>query len=209
MMIPASLAGLKRDGDMQLDTGIPKTVIDGSSPSVGNDAFANRLLIIDFKHRRTAVANDRSELGGDFAQASWVPMRADAPGYIVISVMFGGKKLENVMYDSGSSLSGISLRHDEWVAATRPLSHTDASQGHYYQGDAWGEPISVECAPSRKELAIGKARYYGVKACTVFSGDESHMIANGLDATLGNQAFDLTGTIIIDYKDHLFGVLQQ
>ena len=193
---------------MQLDTGAAKSVLDGNSPSVGNDAFANRLLIIDFKHQRTAVANDRGELGQEFAQVSWVPMRTDAQGYVVISVMFGGKMLENVLYDSGSSLSGISLHRKDWEAATKPRDQNHA-ESEYFTGTAWGEPISVQCAPSRKELAIGKARYEGIKACTFVSGDERRIIPGGLDATLGNQAFDLTGTVIIDFKDHQFGVLQR
>lgn len=192
---PRDLGYFKGFGD-QLTT---KTLTNKAEVHVGTiapDLFQNRVLIIDYPHQRLCVVD---KVPAAYAQASFQPFKLK-DGRIKIPLRINGQS-EDLMFDTGSSLFALLTTRPRAIAT----AGTEAVQDSI-KTSSWGEYYYVY--GRRPQGAI----YFGNKqlpSALVFA-DNLHKFdklyeEEAVWGITGN-AFFLHNTVIIDYKNHVFGV---
>jgi hypothetical protein len=175
-----------------------KTLTDKAKVHVGTiapDLFQNRVLIIDYPHQRLCVVD---QVPAAYAKASYQPFKLK-DGRIKIPLRINGQT-EDLLFDTGSSLFALlTTRQRATTAATEAVQDS-------IKTSTWGEYYYVY--GRRPKQAI----YFGTKQlpdALLFSDnlqkfDKLYDEENVWGIT-GN-AYFLHNTVIIDYKDHVFGV---
>lgn len=175
-----------------------KTLTDKTEVHVGTiapDLFQNRVLIIDYPHQRLCVVD---QVPAAYAKASFQPFKLK-DGRIKIPLRINGQP-EDLLFDTGSSLFALlTTRQRATTVATEAVQDSikTSSWGKYYY--VYGR---------RPKQAI----YFGTKQlpeALLFSDniqkfDKLYEEENVWGIT-GN-AYFLHNTVIIDYKNHVFGV---
>jgi hypothetical protein len=175
-----------------------KTLTDKAKVHVGTiapDLFQNRVLIIDYPHQRLCVVD---QVPAAYAKASFQPFKLK-DGRIKIPLRINGQT-EDLLFDTGSSLFALlTTRQRATTAATEAVQDS-------IKTSTWGEYYYVY--GRRPKQAI----YFGTKQlpdALLFSDnlqkfDKLYEEENVWGIT-GN-AYFLHNTVIIDYKNHVFGV---
>ncbi|TVT42569.1 hypothetical protein FNT36_00250 [Hymenobacter setariae] len=175
-----------------------KTLTDKTEVHVGTiapDLFQNRVLIIDYPHQRLCVVD---QVPAAYAKASFQPFKLK-DGRIKIPLRINGQP-EDLLFDTGSSLFALLTTRQRATAAA-----TEAVQDSI-KTSSWGEYYYVY--GRRPKQAI----YFGTKQLSdalMFSDNiqkfnKLYQEENVWGIT-GN-AYFLHNTVIIDYKNHVFGV---
>lgn len=183
-----------------------KNVSDKSiQGTVGLDILVCHTLVIDFPKQRTCMMN-RADLPDPLEQsADWAP--ADIrDGKCYVRAELNGKKLDSVLYDTGTSPDDLSVDLDVWKEASGKASPKEASTRIHAQ--SWGEQIEVIGTRATGDLLIGKHRFHNPRLTTVPSRPTSYRDSYfGAQGALGNALF-LDSIVILDLWAHpRFGII--
>jgi hypothetical protein len=175
-----------------------KTLADKAEVHFGTlapDLFQNRVLIIDYPHQRLCVTDN---VPAAYAKASFQPFKLK-DGRIKIPLRIDGNP-EDLLFDTGSSLFALlTTRQQAEAITTGPVrdSIKTSSWGEYYY--VYGRNPKSNIYFDNKQLASAM-----VFADNLHKFDKFYAEENVWGIT-GN-AYFLHNTVIIDYKNHVFGV---
>ncbi|RZK21892.1 MAG: hypothetical protein EOO56_10465 [Hymenobacter sp.] len=175
-----------------------KTLADKGEVHVGTlapDLFQNRVLLIDYPHHRLCVLDN---VPAAYAGASFQPFKLK-DGRIKIPLRINGQS-EDLLFDTGSSLFALLTTRQQAVAMT-----TGAVQDSI-KTSSWGEHYYVYGRRPRGAIYFGKTQLPSalVYADNLHKFDKLYTEENVWGIT-GN-AYFLHNTVIIDYKNRVFGV---
>ncbi|MGI4874542.1 MAG: hypothetical protein ACRYFX_25580 [Janthinobacterium lividum] len=175
-----------------------KTLTDKGEVHVGTlapDLFQNRVLIIDYPHHRLCVTD---KVPAAYAGASFQPFKLK-DGRIKIPLRINGQS-EDLLFDTGSSLFALLTTRQQAVAIT-----TGAVQDSI-KTSSWGEYYYVYGRRPQGAIYFGKTQLPSalVYADNLHKFDQLYAEEHVWGIT-GN-AYFLHNTVIIDYKNHVFGV---
>lgn len=89
-------------------------MLDGTA---GLDFLAGRVSILDFPNQRLCVL-DPSRVPAELErQAEWSPAQL-RNGKLFVTMEVGGKDLEGIFYDTGSSSFPLMVDHEQWKELT-------------------------------------------------------------------------------------------
>ena len=154
--------GLKKDSafvswsmDYPVDLSSEKPE-DNIVGTIGLDEILGKILVLNFPLREYALFSDSSELPADLKdKLKYVPAIINNARFYV-NIVIGNDTLKNVFYDSGASISTLTLPLADWKRATG------------LQGDepeiirdsvlSWGKNVEVLKASSKGDLQFGDIR---------------------------------------------------
>jgi hypothetical protein len=164
--------------------------------TIAPDFFQNKVLIIDYHRQRLCVSDN---VPAEFARATFQPFKL-TDGRIKIPLRISGVS-QDLLFDTGASLFALSTTQPRALAVTTgPVQDSlkISSWGEYYYvyGRRTKGPVAFgnKCLPVTLTFYDKKSRY------TKFFEQEH------IWGMTGN-AYFLNNTIIIDYKNRVFGVL--
>lgn len=137
--------------------------------------------------------------------ADWAP--ADIrDGKFYVRAELNGKKLDSVLYDTGTSPDDLSVDLDVWKEASGKAGPKEASTRIHAQ--SWGEQIEVNGTRATGDLLIGRHRFHNPRLTTVPSRPTSYRDSYfGAQGALGNALF-LDSIVILDLWAHpRFGII--
>jgi hypothetical protein len=143
--------GLKKDSafvswsmDYPVDLSSEKPE-DNIAGTIGLDEILGKILVLNFPLREYALFSDSSELPADLKDARFY-----------VNIVIGNDTLKDVFYDTGASISTLTLPLADWKRATG------------LQGDepeiirdsvlSWGKNVEVLKATSKGDLQFGNIR---------------------------------------------------
>jgi hypothetical protein len=164
--------------------------------TIAPDLFLGKVLIIDYPRKRLCVSD---KVPAQFARAAFQPFKLK-DGRIKIPLRINSKS-QDLLFDTGASLFALSTTEAQALAATTgPVQDSlkISSWGEYYY--VYGRQLKGSVAFGSKRLPTTLAFYDKKNRYTKFFEEES------IWGMTGN-AYFLNNTVIIDYKNHVFGVL--
>lgn len=159
------------------------------------DLFQNRVLIIDYPHQRLCVVD---EVPTQYASAAFQPFKLK-DGRIKIPLQLNGQS-EDLLFDTGSSLFALlTTRPRAEAIAAGPVQDSvkTSSWGEYYY--VYGRRPKAPVYFGNKQLASALVFADNLHKFDKFYEEEKVWGITG-------NAYFLRNTVIIDYKNHVFGV---
>ena len=187
------LSYFKNFGDKLTD----KTLTNKAAVHVGTlapDLFQNRVLIIDYPHQRLCVVD---KVPAAYAKASFQPFKLK-DGRIKIPLRINGQP-EDLLFDTGSSLFALlTTRQRAITVATTAVQDSikTSSWGEYY---VYGRRPKEAIYFGNKQLPSALAFADNIQKFDKLYEEEQVWGITG-------NAYFLHNTVIIDYKNHVFGV---
>ncbi len=164
--------------------------------TIAPDLFQDKVLIIDYPHQRLCVSD---KVPAEFARAAFQPFKLK-DGRIKMPLRIGGVS-QDLLFDTGASLFALSTTELRARAATiGPVKDSlkISSWGEYYY--VYGRRTKVPVSFGTKLLPATLAFYDKKSRYAKFFEEEN------IWGITGN-AYFLNNTVIIDYKNRVFGVL--
>ena len=164
--------------------------------TIGPDLFQNKILIIDYPQNRIGVCQDLPE---QYKKANFQPFKSDN-GRIKIPLIINGQ-IQYLLFDTGSSIFTLT------TSKVDALKTADAKIEDSLTVWSWGKQITFYGVKTSKEIKFGNKALNG----SLIYYDEQETFkpfykAENIWGLTGN-VFFLKNTVIIDYKNKLFGVL--
>jgi hypothetical protein len=182
-----------------------KTISDEDlQGTIGLDLLVGRTLIIDFPKKRICLI-ERADLPDSLIRdADW----SDAEirhGKLFINMTLNGKKLDEILYDTGSSPTTLDLDLNLWKELTGKVEISEANT--HSKGQSWGHEIESIGAPATGDLAIGRHVYRTPLLTTIPARPDSYRTNYRAQGLLGNALFT-ESIIILDLGAHpRFGIV--
>ena len=163
--------------------------------TIAPDLFQNQVLIIDYPHKRLCVTD---KVPTRYAGAAFQPFKL-RKGRIKIPLQINGKT-EDLLFDTGSSLFALLTTRQRALAATTGAIEDSVKTS------TWGKHYYVYGRRPNSDIYFGKQLLTStlIFADNLQKFDEFYAQENIWGIT-GN-AYFLHNTVIIDYKNHVFGV---
>jgi len=164
--------------------------------TIGPDLFQGKILIIDYPKKRIGICD---KLPKEYKKAAFQPFRS-GDGRPKIPLVINGRT-QHVMFDTGSSIFTLQTTKKEALEAS------GAAIVDSLTVNSWGKKLTFYGVKARKPIQFGtkvldgSTLYYDEQE--TFQDFYKYVEIWGLT---GN-AFFLNNTVIIDYKNRLFGVL--
>jgi hypothetical protein len=164
--------------------------------TIGPDLFQNKILIIDYPKSRIGVCD---ELPKEYKKATFEPFKSD-DGRIKFPLLINGK-IEYLLFDTGSSLFTLMTTKADAIktGGTKIADSLTVS--------SWGKYITYYGVRTNKTIKFGSKALDG----SLVYYDEKDTFGDFYKFVkiwgLTGNAFFLKNTVIIDYKNKLFGVL--
>jgi hypothetical protein len=164
--------------------------------TIGPDLFQDKILIIDYPQNRIAVCQ---ELPKQYKLATFQPFRGD-DGRINIPLSINGK-VQYLLFDTGSSIFTLTTSKES------ALETADSKIEDSLAVSSWGKEITFYGIKTNKAIKFGNKVLNG----SLIYYDEKRTFEDFYKAAniwgLTGNVFFLKNTVIIDYKNKLFGVL--
>lgn len=177
---------------------IPKDSINTASKkhigTIASDIFEGKILIIDYKNSRMAVADELSE---EYKNITYQKYGHVSYGPISIPLQLDGKE-QYLMFDTGSSLfSLITSEKNALTIASPEIVET-------LTVSSWGEDVTAYGLQTNKPIHFGEKE---LNSSIVYYMDdmEDFFESVGIWGITGN-AYFLDNIVVIDYKNGLFGI---
>ena len=183
-----------------------KNITDKSlQGTVGLDILVGHTLVIDFPKQRICMMN-RADLPDSVDEAADWTRAEIRDGKFYIRAKLNGKKLDALLYDTGSSPDELSVDFDLWKEASGKAGANDASSRQHAQ--SLGEQVEIISARATGDLVIGKHRYEHPRLSNIVSRPSSyHDNCFGAQGALGNALF-FNSIVILDLGAHpRFGII--
>jgi hypothetical protein len=173
--------------------------------TVGLELLLGRVFVMDFPRQRVCLLN-LGDLPATLEQAAdwtWAEVRH---GKLFVDLELNGKKLEGILYDTGSSPDALDVDLNLWQEATGKSGAKDAAT-HYSMCCAWGHELEFIGAPASGDLKIGKHAYPKPMMTTEPNRPDSFRTEYWGQGLLGNALFTQS-IVILDLGAHpRFGVI--
>ncbi len=141
------------DDSVNLSSYKPEDNIVGT---IGLDEVLGKILVLDFPGQKYAIFSDSSEIPAGWKdRLKYVPAVIDNARFYV-SIVIGEDTLRDIFYDTGSSMSTLTLPLADWRRATglqgnEPKIIRDSVP-------SWGKNVEVLKASSKADLQFGSLR---------------------------------------------------
>lgn len=164
--------------------------------TIGPDLFQNKIIIIDYVKQLIGVCE---ELPKQYQSATFQPFKSD-DGRPKIPLLINGKT-EDVMFDTGSSIFTLQTTKKEALQTASPKIVDSLSVF------SWGKKLMFYGVKTNKPIKFGNKVLNG----SLVYYDEQETFQDFYKFVkiwgLTGNVFFLKNTVIIDYKNKLFGVL--
>lgn len=125
---------------------------DGLLGSLGLDLLVGYVVLIDYPARRLALMRHGEMPRWLLERTSWTPATLrDAK--LFVYVILGGKGMDGVFFDTGSSALSLMVDLETWVELTGCSGPDDAPTRWAIK--SWGNTVTAIGAPARGSLVIG------------------------------------------------------
>jgi hypothetical protein len=163
--------------------------------TIGPDLFQNKILIIDYQNNRIGICE---ELPKEYKSATFQSFKSN-DGRPKIPLSIGGTT-RYVMFDTGSSLFTLTATKKD------ALDIADPKIVDSLKVSSWGKMLTYYGVKTKKPIMFGNKILNG---STVYY-DEQETFKGFYDFAeiwgLTGNTFFLKNTVIIDYKNKIFGV---
>ncbi len=163
--------------------------------TIGPDLFQGKILIIDYPQKRIGVCQ---EMPAQYKKATFLPFRTDHGRPIIPLTISDSTR--DVLFDTGSSLFTLmALKEDVLKTGTKVVDSLAVM--------SWGNELMYYGIQTNTAIKYGNkvlngdVIYYDEK--DTFGGLYQYLKIWGLTGNV----FFLKSTVIIDYKNNVFGVL--
>jgi len=160
------------------------------------DIFQNKILIIDYARNRISTCQ---ELPKQYKLATFQPFRND-DGRIKIPFLINGE-IQYILFDTGSSIFTLTTSKEH------ALKTADAKIVDSLIVTSWGKEITFYGVKTNRPIKFGNKVLNG----SLIYFDEKETFKEFYKSAniwgLTGNVFFLRNTVIIDYKNQLFGVL--
>ncbi|WP_299286896.1 hypothetical protein [uncultured Mucilaginibacter sp.] len=164
--------------------------------TIGPDIFQNKILIIDYPKNRISVCQ---ELPKQYKLATFQPFRND-DGRIKVPLLINGET-QYLLFDTGSSIFTLTTSKEH------ALKTANAKVVDSLTVTSWGKEITFYGVKTNKPIKFGNKVLNG----SLIYFDEKETFGDFYKSAniwgLTGNVFFLKNTVIIDYKNKLFGVL--
>jgi hypothetical protein len=184
-----------------------KTISDENlQGTVGLDLLVGRTFIIDFPRRRICLI-ERADLPENLIHAADWSDAEIRHGKLFINMTLNGKKLNEILYDTGSSPTVLDLDLNLWKEFTGRAGASEATT--HSKGESWGHEIGSIGAPATGDLGIGHHIYRTPLLTTVPARPDSYRTVYRAQGLLGNALFT-DSIVILDLGAHpRFGIIDR
>lgn len=175
-----------------------KSLTDKTEVHVGTlapDLFQNRVLIIDYPHQRLCVVD---KVPAAYAKASFQPFKLK-DGRIKIPLRINGQP-EDLLFDTGSSLFALLTTRQRAVTVA-----TEAVQDSI-KTSSWGEYYYVYGRRPKETIYFGSKQLTSALAYSDNLQKFDKLYEEEHVWGITGNAYFLHNTVIIDYKNQVFGV---
>ena len=188
------------DGSVDLSSEKPENKIVGT---IGLDEVLGKILVLDFPEQKYAIFSDSSEIpAGLKDRLKYVPAVIDNARFYV-SIVIGEDTLKDIFYDTGSSMSTLTLPLADWRRATGLQG--DESEIVRDSVFSWGKKIEVLKASSKGDLQFGSIR---IKSPIVEHVEWPDTSFNNY-RLMGNAPFYDEYTVVVDCKYSRMGLAKK
>lgn len=164
--------------------------------TIGPDLFNDKILIIDYPNQRIGVCEKLPE---EYQSATFQPFKSD-DGRPKIPLVINDKT-EYVMFDTGSSLFTLQTTKKDALLVANPKIVDSLSVF------SWGKKLTFNGVRINRQIKFGSKVLSG----SIVYYDEQETFQDFYKFAkiwgLTGNIFFLKNTVIIDYKNKLFGVL--
>ena len=188
------------DDSVNLSSEKPEDNIVGT---IGLDEVLGKILVLDFPEQKYAIFSDSSEIPAGFRdRLKYVPAVIDNARFYV-NIVIGEDTLKDIFYDTGSSMSTLTLPLVDWRRATglqgdEPKIIRDSVP-------SWGKNVEVLKAFSRGDLQFGSIR---IKSPMVEHVEWPDTSFNNY-RLMGNAPFYDEYTVVVDCKYSRMGIAKK
>lgn len=182
-----------------------KTISDENlQGTVGLDLLVGRTFIIDFPKKRICLI-ERADLPDSLIRAADWSDAEIRHGKLFINMTLNGKKLDEILYDTGSSPTTLDLDLNLWKEFTGRAGSSEATT--HSKGQSWGHEIESIGAPATGDLTIGHHVYRTPLLTTIPARPDSYRTNYRAQGSLGNALFT-DSIVILDLGAHpRFGII--
>ncbi len=164
--------------------------------TLGADLFSEKILIIDFKNKRFAVADSVNKNTAEKLTSIIIEK-----GRIKVPIIIDGKKVY-VLYDTGSSFASLYLSTNNWDNYRDTLSAIDTMYA-----TAWGIKYHLFISKTDIKIKIGDKIF---KPETIMANNLKSYYdfynREKITGLMGNKLF-YDKVVIIDFKNKKFGIV--
>jgi len=164
--------------------------------TIGPDLFQDKILIIDYPKNRIGLSE---KLPRQYKSATFQPFKGD-DGRIKIPLLINGE-IQYLLFDTGSSIFTLTTSKEH------ALKTASAKIADSLIVTSWGKEITFYGVKTNKTIKFGNKTLNG----SLIYFDEKETFGDFYKAAniwgLTGNVFFLKNTVIIDYKNKLFGVL--
>jgi hypothetical protein len=177
--------------------------------TIGLDLFRERTLILDFPKRRFALLKSGEAVPASLEKRAQFFDVTLKDGLLFLPVLYEGRPLGQVFYDTGSSVFPLVVRRDLWRRLTG--HEGDEPDNERRTTYSWGRRYVMTGARTLKPFAVGplnvadSTAFYAPAEAAHLSFERSPYGADGL---VGNAPFYDEHTVIIDLPRKRMGLLR-
>jgi|GEM_PF-2447688 len=138
------------DDSVNLSSEKPEDNIVGT---IGLDEVLGKILVLDFPEQKYAIFSDSSEIpAGLRYRLKYVPAVINNARFYV-NIVIGNDTLKDIFYDTGASMSTLTLPPEDWKRATGLQGdEPEIARDSVF---SWGKKIEVLKASSKGDLQFG------------------------------------------------------
>ena len=172
--------------------------------TVGLDILVGHTAILDFPNQRFCLI-ESANLPEDLRQrADWTPAET-RHGKLFVEVEVNDHKLDQILYDTGSSSSALDVDLALWKDLTGKNGSSDATV--HFRAPSWGKELEIIGAPASGQLKIGRQVFSHPLVTTFPAQPDSYSTDYKAQGLLGNALFQ-DDIIILDLSAHpMFGMV--
>lgn len=174
--------------------------------TVGLDPLIGHAFVIDFPKRRICLL-ERADLPESLTRAADWAAAEIRHGKLFVDLDLNGKKLDGILYDTGSSPDAMSVDFSLWKEATGKSGTKDATT--HGSAQSWGHELEIIGAPASGNLKIGNHVYQRPLITSTPAHPDNFRTEYGGQGLLGNALFTQS-IIILDLGAHpRFGIIDR
>lgn len=159
--------------------------------TIGADFFQNKILIIDYPNQRFSICDT---IPKEF-ETEFIKIELDKFGRVILPMKLNNKNYK-ILFDNGSSMF-------ELIATEKNISKfTTNKKVDSIKVSSWGKEHYMSSKMITNEIELGGKKFSNVK---IYENQSGLGIDKKTDGSAGNKLF-WNNTIIIDFKNKLFGV---
>jgi len=176
---------------------------DNNVGTIGLDEILEKILVLDFPEQKYAIFSDSSELpAGLKDRLKYVPAVINNARFYV-NIVIGNDTLKDIFYDTGASMSTLTLPQEDWRRATGLQG--DESEIVRDSVFSWGKKIEVLKASSKGDLQFGSIH---IKSPIVEHVEWPDTSFNNY-RLMGNASFYDEYTVVVDCKYSRMGLAKK